>query len=370
MPHRREATLAELAAMVGGRVCGDPAATIYGAAPLGVAQFGEITLAEDAERLKEFVGSPAQAVVAPERLELDGLCGIAVRDVHAAFRRVVQHFRPSRPAPRPGIHPTAHVAPGAHVSPLAWVGANVTIGLEVVVEQGVHIHPGASIGDGSRIGRDTVIFANATLYPDTIVGEGCLIHASAVLGAYGFGYSQRDGQHLLCAQLGWVELGDHVEVGASSTIDRGVYGPTRIGDGTKIDNLVQIGHNCQIGRHNLICSQVGIAGSTSTGDYVVMGGQCGVRDHVSIGDGAVLGAMCGVSNNVRPGARMLGAPACPEREQKLQFAAIAKLPEMRKEIRGLRRMMEELLDATGDKRPAEGGPLGDSHGDGARGRAA
>jgi UDP-3-O-[3-hydroxymyristoyl] glucosamine N-acyltransferase len=140
---------------------------------------------------------------------------------------------------------------------------------------------------------------------------------------------------VLTSQLGYVEIGHDVEIGAGTTIDRGTYGATRIGDGTKIDNQVQIAHNCSIGRHNLLCSQVGIAGSTSTGDYVVMGGQAGIRDHVHIGTGAVLSAMAGVSNDVPDGAVMMGIPATPIREQKLKLAALAKLAEMRKEFKAL-----------------------------------
>jgi UDP-3-O-[3-hydroxymyristoyl] glucosamine N-acyltransferase len=138
-----------------------------------------------------------------------------------------------------------------------------------------------------------------------------------------------------------------VEIGACTTIDRGTYGATTIGEGTKIDNLVQIAHNCQIGRHNIICAQVGVAGSTSTGDYVVIGGQAGLRDHVHIGTGARLGAMCGITNDVPDGTAMLGIPATPEREQKLKLAAVAKLPEMRQEFKAMRRAIAELQKAIG-----------------------
>ena len=168
-----------------------------------------------------------------------------------------------------------------------------------------------------------------------------------MIGAYGFGYSHVAGRHVLSAQLGYVRIGNDVEIGAGTTIDRGTYGATTIGDGTKIDNLVQIAHNCRIGQHNLICSQVGIAGSTTTGDYVVMGGQAGIRDHVHIGSRAMLGAMAGITNNVPDGTVMLGIPATPEREQKLKLAAVAKLPEMRKEFKAMRRAIAELEKAAG-----------------------
>jgi UDP-3-O-[3-hydroxymyristoyl] glucosamine N-acyltransferase len=182
----------------------------------------------------------------------------------------------------------------------------------------------------------------AVLYENTVIGDRSIVHANVVLGCNGFGYSQVGGRHVLSAQLGNVQIGNDVEIGAGTTIDRGTYGATLIGDGTKIDNLVQIAHNCRIGRHNLICSQVGIAGSTSTGDYVVMGGQAGVRDHVHIGTGAMLSAMAGITNDVPDKAVMMGIPATPEREQKLKLAALAKLPEMRKEFKQLRATIVEL----------------------------
>jgi UDP-3-O-[3-hydroxymyristoyl] glucosamine N-acyltransferase len=169
-----------------------------------------------------------------------------------------------------------------------------------------------------------------------------LIHAGAVLGAYGFGYKTVGGRHQLSAQLGWVELGADVDVGAGTTIDRGTYGPTRIGEGTKIDNQVMIAHNCRIGRHNLICSQAGVAGSCTTGDYVVLAGQVGVRDHVHIGDRAVVGAKGGVSGDVPAGEIYLGIPATPEREQKLKQAALSKLPEMRRQLKELERTVSRL----------------------------
>jgi UDP-3-O-[3-hydroxymyristoyl] glucosamine N-acyltransferase len=214
---------------------------------------------------------------------------------------------------------------------------------------------------GCIIGADVTIFPNVVLYQDTRVGNSTIIHAGAVIGAYGFGYREVDGRHQLSAQLGHVEIGRDVEIGANATIDRGTYGPTVIGEGTKIDNLVMIAHNCRLGRYNLICSQVGIAGSTTTGDYVVMAGQVGVRDHVHIGARAVLCSKAGVSNDVEDGVEMLGSPAAPLRQAKLQMAAVAKLPEMRRQFRALQRQFEELRG---------NGPRAEDDSDGAQDKAA
>ena len=229
------------------------------------------------------------------------------------------------------------------------VHPGVTIGDECSIGDDTTILPGAQILPGCTIGSGVLIGPGAMLYENTVVGDRSIIHGGAVIGAHGFGYTQAGGKHVPAAQLGYVRIGCDVEIGAATTIDRGTYGATSIGDGTKIDNLVQIAHNCQIGRHNLICSQVGIAGSTTTGDYVVMGGQAGIRDHVHIGDRAMLSAMAGITNDVPDGAVMLGVPATPEREQKLKLAAVAKLPEMRKEFKAMRRAIAELEKAVGIK---------------------
>jgi UDP-3-O-[3-hydroxymyristoyl] glucosamine N-acyltransferase len=240
-------------------------------------------------------------------------------------------------SPRAVISPTATLGRNVDVHPLATIGDDVQIG------DGTAIHSGVHVMAGSRIGPGVTIFPNAVLYENTIVGPRCVIHAGAVLGAYGFGYCCVEGRHRLSAQLGNVVLEADVEVGAGTTIDRGTYGATTIGEGTKIDNQVMIAHNCRIGRHNMLCAQVGIAGSTTTGDYVVMAGQVGVRDHVHVGTKAVLGAMAGVINDVPDNGRFVGIPATPEREQMVKQAALAKLPEMRRQIKQLQASVDKLL---------------------------
>jgi UDP-3-O-[3-hydroxymyristoyl] glucosamine N-acyltransferase len=196
--------------------------------------------------------------------------------------------------------------------------------------------------DGCRIGADCELFPAVVLYTDTHVGDRVLIHASSILGAYGFGYKQVNGRHQRTAQLGWVEIENDVEIGAGVTIDRGTYGATRVGEGTKIDNQVMIAHNCRIGRHNLICSQVGIAGSSTTGDYVVMAGQVGLRDHIHVGDRTVIGAQAGVATDVPPDQALLGSPAINQKDQLLIFALLPRLPQMRKDLRQVQSSVEQL----------------------------
>lgn len=340
-------TLREIAHLVGGRLVGNPELRIAGAAILRDAGPDEITLVEHARLAPLLAASEASAVVVPPQFQPEGIAYIVVDNVHAAFSQIVQHFRPRRPMLQPGVSPHAMIAPTAKIGPGVTIHPGVVIEDEVEVGAGVTIHAGVRILAGSRIGEDTVIFPNTVLYENTQVGPRCIIHATAVLGAYGFGYKTVEGRHRLSAQLGYVVIEADVEIGAGTTIDRGSYGPTVVGEGTKIDNQVMIGHNCRIGRHNLLCSQVGIAGSTTTGDYVTMAGQVGVRDHVHIGERASLGAKAGVKGDVPGGAIYFGVPATPEREQLALQAAFSRLPDLRRQVKELQRQVEALKQSRG-----------------------
>lgn len=335
-------SLATLAELIQGRLHGDPETPITGAATLAAVEAGQITLADCADKSSDLANCSASAAIVTADVPLGPLPAIVVEDVHAAFSQIVEHFRPRRIQKNPRISehaiidPSAQIAEGVDIRPLAIIGEDVVIGRGSVVHSGAHILAGCVLGE------EVTLFPNVILYDDTRIGDRSIIHAGAVLGAFGFGYRQNEGKHELSSQLGFVEIEDDVEVGACVTIDRGTYGPTVIGEGTKIDNLVQIAHNCRLGKHNLICSQVGIAGSTTTGDQVVMAGQVGVRDHVHIGTGAILCSKAGIPNDVGDGQVMFGAPAVPLRRQKLQMAAISKLPEMRRQFRAMQRQLAAL----------------------------
>lgn len=344
-------TLGQLAALVGGYVQGDPQTPIHNAWPPEDCDAGSITLIDSGESLSKLRDCPAAAMVARVDVAPSGRAAILVNDVHKAFATIVTQFRPVRERRTAGIHPTAVVPPSVELGSGVSIDAGVVIGEDTTLGDGVSVGPNTVIGCDCHVGDRTLIAARVTLYDGTIVGDDCRLQSGVVLGADGFGYRQVEGKHVPVPQLGTVEIGDDVEIGANSSVDRGVYGPTKIGDGTKIDNLVQIGHNCRIGNHNLLCSQVGIAGSTSTGDYVIMAGQVGVRDHVRVGSGAVISARAGVTNDVPAGEVMLGAPATPVREQKLKLAAVAKLPQLRKEFRILRRELSELQERLAASEP-------------------
>jgi UDP-3-O-[3-hydroxymyristoyl] glucosamine N-acyltransferase len=343
-------TLSAIAALVQGELHGSADLQISGAATLSAAKPTEITLADNARHVKQLNSCVAAAVivphdVAPERPH------IRVDNVHAAFAAVVQRFRPQRTKRPMGISPLASISASAQLSagveihPLAYIGDDVEIGAGTV------IHSGVRILEGSRIGAGTTIFPNAVLYENTVVGDRCLIHAGVVLGCHGFGYSSAGGPHVLSYQLGWVEVGNDVDIGACTAVDRGTYGPTTIGDGTKIDDHVMIGHNCRIGKHNLICSQCGLAGSSSTGDYVVLAGQAGLRDHVHVGDHSVVGAKSGVMHDVEPGSRLVGIPATEERHQLSCIAAVHRLPGLRQQVARLQKQVDALQARLPGERP-------------------
>ncbi len=334
--------LGELCKLVAGELAGDHELPIHGADILIRARAGEITFIDEPNKLRLLQACSASAAVVPRGVQSNDLPIVQVDDVHAAFATIVMRFRPPRQRRHGGVSPHAVISPTAQLGDEVEVHAGAHLGDDVQIGRGTIIHSGVRIMAGCQIGENVTIFPNVVLYEDTRVGARCIIHAGVAIGAYGFGYRQVSGRHVLSAQLGYVEIGADVEIGAGSTIDRGTYGPTTIGEGTKIDNLVMIGHNCQIGRHNLLCSQVGIAGSSSTGDYVVMAGQVGVSDHVRVGDRAILCAQTGISNDVANESVMFGYPGLPLAQQRRCIAVFGKLPEMRQQMRELQKSIDAL----------------------------
>jgi UDP-3-O-[3-hydroxymyristoyl] glucosamine N-acyltransferase len=340
-----QVTVTHLAALVQGRLHGDDR-IVRAARPMNEAGPDDITFIENERNVRHLKTCQARTAVVPatlaaRRQELLGADGTAltlieVSDPLTAFVTIVRHLhgQPELPPPsidpRAAIHPTAQIGPDATLHPFACVGEGSILGARC------RLHSGAVVGRNCRLGDEVVLHPNAVLYDGTILGDRVIVHANAVLGADGFGYRFQGGRHVKMPQFGTVEVGDDVEIGAGTTIDRGTFQATRIGAGTKIDNLVQIGHNCRIGKHNLFVSHVGIAGSCSTGDYVVLAGQVGVADHVHIGDQAVIGARSGVARDVPAGEKMLGAPARPEGEEKRILLSLGRLPELCREVRQVR----------------------------------
>lgn len=333
MPH----TVATLAEHVGGRVVGDGSTPISGAKPLATAGPGDLAFVENEQHQADLKLCRAAAVLAPPGLLDVALPVIEAADPLRAFTLVYQLFHPQPKAYPPGIDPRAAIAPDAElgrdvvIHPFASVGSGTKVG------ERSQLYPGVTVGRNCTIGPDCILYPGAVVYDGCTLGARCILHAHAVVGADGFGYRLHQGRHVKVPQLAGVVLGDDVELGAGTTVDRGTFEPTTIGTGTKMDNQVQIGHNCRIGKHNLLVSQVGIGGSSTTGDYVVIAGQVGVADHVNIGDRVMIGAKAGVHQDIETGQKMLGAPARPERDAKVILLSLDKLPELRQDVRKIKK---------------------------------
>jgi len=332
-------TIRQLATLVHGAVVGDADLVIRGARPLLDAQADDVTFLEKKNGAAQLAQSKASAAVVPTDFHADGKVLIQVADPLLAFITIFGFLKGNTTPRTTGIHPRAILDDSACIGDDPTIHANAIVGANTVIGKRCRIHAGVVIGNNCRLGDDVVLFPNAVLYDDTVLGDRVIVHANAVLGADGFGYRFQQGRHVKVPQLGNVVVGDDVEIGAGSAIDRGTFQSTTIGDGTKIDNLVQIAHNCRIGKHNAFAAQVGIAGSCITGNYVFMGGMAGVKDHITIGDGALVGAGSGVIHDVPPGGRMFLYPAHEEREAGRIIACLRRLPSMRK---SLLRVLKEL----------------------------
>ena len=336
-------TAAAIAAAVGGRLIGDPAATVTGVAPLDRASSGDLSFFGVARYAPVFRSSQAGVVlVSPELADSGGLVTtrIIVDRPQEALLSLLPRFH--RPVVAPaGVHRTAMIGSGV------CLGSGISVGPYVVIGDRAHIGNGATIGahcvvgDGVAIGERTHLYPSVTVYSGSTLGARITIHAGARIGSDGFGYVQRDGQHVKIPHVGRCIVEDDVEIGANTTIDRGSIDDTVIGAGTKIDNLVQIGHNVRIGRLCLIMAQVGIAGSTRIEDGVMLLGQVGVAGHHTIGKGARIAAQAGVFGDIPAGETWSGYPARPHKEALRAQAAMFKLP-------ALLRRIERLLDRTTD----------------------
>ena len=329
------ATVEELAALVGGRVIGDGGNTpITGAASVADAQEGDITFFGNPKYLVALRASRATCALVPEGFaETISAIPIQVANPTLAFSKVLERFAPAPVVFEPGIHPTAILAPSARI------GADVCIAAHAVVEAGAVIGDHSIIGANVYVGHEAKIGAHCHIFPNAILRERCIlgnrviIHGGVVIGSDGFGFEMTQGRHVKIPQTGIVQIDDDVEIGANTTIDRARFGRTWIGEGTKIDNLVQIAHNVVVGKSCIICSQTGISGSTKLGNYVTLAGQVGLVGHIEIGDQAVVGAQSGVSKNIPSKQMYWGTPASPIQEQKELQAYISRLPKLVERIK-------------------------------------
>jgi UDP-3-O-[3-hydroxymyristoyl] glucosamine N-acyltransferase len=317
---------------VNGTILGDAELLVHAARTLRDAQPGDITFVEHEENAHHLEESRASAAIVPSTFHLGAKTLIQVADPLLAFAEVYQHFRGVHPSKSIGIHRRAEVHPSVHIGVDPSIHAYACIDEGAVIGARCHIHCGVIVGKNCRLGDDVVLYPNVVLYDDVVLGHSVIIHANSVIGADGFGYRLQYGRHVKVPQLSNVIIESDVEIGACATIDRGAFEPTRIGEGTKIDNHVQVAHNCHVGKHNLLAGQTGLGGSSTTENYVVMAGQVGIADHLHIGEGTVIGAKTGVSHSFGPRERLFGIPARPVRQMKRILAVMEKLPEMRRDL--------------------------------------
>ncbi|MCP4640184.1 MAG: UDP-3-O-(3-hydroxymyristoyl)glucosamine N-acyltransferase [bacterium] len=335
-------TVNEIAALVGGTVVGNGAIPITGINGIRQAASGDLTFLADTRYVNFLSSTHASAILVRQEIERADQALIQVDDPYMAVAVVLKRIQADNARPPEGIHPTATIHPSVELGEGVAVGPYVTIEEGCQVGARTHLYAGVVIAHSSVVGADCVLHANVVFREQTVVGDRCIIHAGAVLGSDGFGFASLDGKHEKIPQVGTVVLGNDVEIGANTTIDRATFGQTVVGEGTKIDNLVQIGHNTRIGKHTVICGNAGIAGSTIIGDRVTIAAGAGIAGHLEVGDGAVIGGYSGVSKSVRPGQKVFGYPAVEYGRSKRMHGALRQLPDALRQMRTLEQRIAQL----------------------------
>jgi UDP-3-O-[3-hydroxymyristoyl] glucosamine N-acyltransferase len=319
----------EIVDFVGGHFGGDRNHEITAVAPLAEAGAGQLSFLSNRKYAAQLAQTKAGAILVPKNLEGENERWIRVDDPYFAIARIMTRWFSERPSPK-GISSKASIAPNARLGTNVAIGPFTTIGENVVIGNNVTIYQGVSIEAGSAIGDDSIIYPNVVVYDGARIGCRCIIHAGVVIGSDGYGFAMHDGKHHKIPQIGIVRIEDDVEIGAGTTIDRAALGETVIGEGTKIDNLVQIGHNVKIGKHCLLVSQVGIAGSTELGDHVFVAGQSGFSGHLKIGHRVQVAAKSAVLEDVPDDTKVMGSPAVPFNEFARRHAAVKRLAKKKR----------------------------------------
>lgn len=349
--------LAELAERVGGEVAGDGELRLEGVAALEDATPAQISFLSNRRYRRAFEASRAGAVVVePGEQVPAGRTVLRVANAYLAFAKITTLFHPPRePVPQvaPGavVHPSARVHPSAEVGPLVSIGAGAEVGARTI------LFPGAHLGEGARVGDDCLVYQNVVIRERCVVGDRVILQPGCVIGGDGFGFAldmEGEGKgprHYKFPQVGIVVIEDDVELGANTCVDRAALGVTRVGRGAKVDDLVMIAHNVEVGPLSILASQVGISGSTRLGMGVVAWGQAGITGHLTIGDRATINAQSGVHTDLEPGASVAGSPATKDVTWARNVAAFNRLAEMRRELARLQKEVERLRAASGEEKP-------------------
>lgn len=343
-------TTGEMARQVGAVLEGDGALDIKGIAGLKEAQPGDLTFLANPRYAKLVSETRATAVLLP--MDWQKPCGAPVRlrvkDPDRAFAQLAVFFAPPPVPIAPGVHPTAVVAADARLGEGVSVGPCAVIQPGAEIGEGTILHAGCYIGHGVKIGRQGLLYPHVSIREYCRIGDRVILHNGVVIGSDGFGYTvDEKGVRTKIPQQGIVVIGNDVEIGANTAVDRARFGQTRIGNGVKIDNLVQVAHNVVIGDHSVVVGQVGIAGSTEIGRYVILGGQVGLVGHVHVGDGVMVGAQSCVMKDVPPRTMVSGYPAMPHNESKKLHAHLARLPELKAKVAELEARLKALESRPG-----------------------
>lgn len=331
-----EFTASQIAQMVNGTVIGNPDVAVNTFAKIEEGHAGAISFLAN-PKYTHYIYTTGSSIVLVRRDFVAerpvSATLIAVDDPYATVAHLLQMVASMMTPQRTGIEQPSFIAAGVDIPADAYVGAFAYIGPGAVIEPGVKIYPQAYVGDNVTIGRDTIVYPGAKIYHGCRIGKRCTIHAGAVIGADGFGFAPVDGHYDKIPQIGIVEIADDVEIGANTTIDRATMGATRVGRGVKLDNLIQIAHNCSVGHDTVIASQTGMAGSSKVGAGCMIGGQVGISGHITIGDGVQIGAQSGVPKSVKDGAAIMGYPAVPHSEFARNAVYIKKLASLFSDVR-------------------------------------
>ncbi|MGD9782132.1 MAG: UDP-3-O-(3-hydroxymyristoyl)glucosamine N-acyltransferase [Kiritimatiellia bacterium] len=338
-------TTGELAAKLGAALEGNPGRVLHGVADLRAAGEGQVSFAGSPRYWPDAAESRASAVIVPKDAALSSPkpALLRVADADAAFAAACALFAPPPVVLPRGVHPQAFVSPQAKLGAAVSVGAFAVVEAGAEIGDGTTLYPQTYVGHEAKIGQDCLLYPFAGVRERCILGDRVILHNGAVVGSDGFGYAvDAQGVRTKIPQTGIVVLEDDVEIGANTTIDRARFGQTRVGKGTKVDNLVQIAHNCVVGEHSVLCSQVGLAGTTTLGKHVICAGQAGLAGHLKVGDGAVIGAQAGVPKDLPGGQMYLGSPAVPRLEFGKSLAHVAGLPKLKEQLKDLQARLARL----------------------------
>ena len=346
-----EVSLSQIADWAKGKIVGDPQLRIIGVSSIEEAKPGEIAFVANSKYYSKAAATRASALMVKEKIDGVQSALVIVEDPYFAFAQLIAYFHPPRRYP-PGIDPKAAVGQGVILGAEASIGPFVTLEERVKIGDRVRLGAGVFVGEGSEIGEGSLIYPNVTIREGVKIGKRVIIHSGTVIGGDGFGFAPREGKYHKIPQVGGVIIEDDVELGANVTVDRATLGNTVIGRGTKVDNLVQVGHNVVVGADCILVSQVGISGSAKIGDRVTLAGQVGVAGHLTIGEGAVVGGKSGVTKDIPPHENVTGFPTIPHKTWLKAQSSFPHLPELRKRVKALEEQigrLEKRLESFHDK---------------------